>query len=941
MSPPVKCLMRLSTSNPISPCTGDTLRHTSQPPLPSLLLHPPNMTIAGLGPVDETFDRTITKTPLKPVTDASKPYAANEYPPEFVVDYTNKKHIDQFAQVLNAPPTAPDVFISAESDWKPIRQRVGRRKRRPRRDETREGFSYALFSWPLLLLVFGWILFLGFLYFLTRIYIWLYEHFITHTGKRQRLRLALRHSRNYEEWKVAAQQLDAYLGADEWREVEEFSYYDYTTVRRVLSELQELRARASRDDDAIDGLATLVRACVKSDFAGIENPRLYSQTYYGTKTLLQDYYDELERCLRILVDTDQLNLDEKRKLFKHLSKNLGRSALCLSGGACFAYYHFGVVRAHLDAGVIPNIITGTSGGGLVAALVGTRTDDELKIVIRPELADKITACHDGMAVWMARWWKTGARFDSVDWAARALWFTRGSMTFREAYERTGRTLNISCVPSNPNSPSILLNHITAPDCVIWTALLASAAVPGILNPVVLMMKTKDDDLIPYSFGHKWKDGSIRTDIPIQALNLHFNVNFPIVSQVNPHITLFFFSSRGTVGRPVSHRKGRGWRGGFLGSAAEQYLKLDLNKWLKVMRHLELLPRPLGTDWSNLFLQRFYGRVNILPRTKLIDYYYILSDPSRSRLSWMINSGEHATFPKLQFISNRMKIEQLIEEGRRRHKGQGAELEAILSAEDIASLIKKRRDATTGAGSKRSSRRISTDLATIMGTAASAAGGGGTGLGIRDTGGDTSLNTAQPTLEVSGSNSPSTPTLQRFSWFKNSLWPGSIGDVLTATPRDFRDSNRRSTASLRTAVSRNDSLETVLPADNSHNHNTGSGTVGNGFLSPAPPADAMYMSDDERGRYFGAAGGEFGGGEDFTSAANTEDSASASEGDFFSGSEVERGADDDHDDEDDEETEDEGLEMGGGTIRRRGFTGGNEDRAGGTPGRVEFLSAGAV
>ena len=58
--------------------------------------------------------------------------------------------------------------------------------------------------------------------------------------------------------------------------------------------------------------------------------------------------------------------------------------------------------------------------------------------------------------------------------------------------------------------------------------------------------------------------SLRTDIPLKALNLHFNVNFSIVSQVNPHVNLFFFSSRGTVGRPVTHRKGRGWRGGFLG-----------------------------------------------------------------------------------------------------------------------------------------------------------------------------------------------------------------------------------------------------------------------------------------------------------------------------------------------------------------------------------------
>ncbi|KAK6503438.1 hypothetical protein TWF481_008456 [Arthrobotrys musiformis] len=831
------------------------------------------------------------------VTDASEPYAAHEYPPEFVVDYSNKKHIDQFAQVLNAPPSAPDVFISAESDWKPIRQRVGKRRRKSRKDETREGYSYALFSWPLLLLVFGWILFLGFLYFLTRIYIWLYEHFVTHRGKRQRLRLALRKSRNYEEWKVAAKELDRYLGADEWRETDEFSYYDYITIRRVLTELQDFRLRAKRDDDAIEGLAALVRACVKNDFAGIENPRLYSQTYYGTKNLLQDYYDELERCLRILVDTDKLTPDEKRKLFKHLSKNLGRTALCLSGGACFAYYHFGVLRAHLDAGVIPNIITGTSGGGLVAALVGTRTDEELKIVIRPELADKITACHDSMAVWMTRWWKTGARFDSVDWASRALWFTRGSMTFREAYERTGRTLNISCVPSNPNSPSILLNHITAPDCVIWTALLASAAVPGILNPVVLMMKTKNDNLIPYSFGHKWKDGSIRTDIPIQALNLHFNVNFPIVSQVNPHITLFFFSSRGTVGRPVSHRKGRGWRGGFLGSATEQYLKLDLNKWLKVLRHLELLPRPMGTDWSNLFLQRFYGRVNILPRTKLIDYYYILSDPSRDRLSWMIKSGEHATFPKLKFIRNRWGVEKLVEEGRRKCKGRGAELEAILSSEDIASLLKKK--GNVGSIGKRNSRRISADLSSIIGTTVP---NGATTEGTPPAG--------------SGATSPN---LQRFSWFKNSLWPGSINDVM-ASPKntEFR---RRSVMSLKGLGSRNGSQETVRAALDS----AGGGVNGLGlFNAPAVAAEEAGMSEGEDGRYFGAAGGEFGGYDDLTSAVGTEDSGSGSD-EVFSG---DGGMSED----------DGGLEMGRrGTIRRRG--GGSSEEEGEGSGRVEFFSAG--
>lgn len=211
--------------------------------------------------------------------------------------------------------------------------------------------------------------------------------------------------------------------------------------------------------------------------------------------------------------------------------------------------------------------------------------------------------------------------------------------------------------------SILANYLTAPDCVIWSAVLASAAVPGILNPVVLMMKNRDGSLSPYSFGHKWKDGSLRTDIPLKALNLHFNVNFSIVSQVNPHINLFFFSSRGSVGHPVTHRKGRGWRGGFVGSALEQYLKLDLNKWLKVVRHLELLPRPLGQDWSEIWLQQFSGTITIWPRSVISDFWYILSDPDPKRLARMLHVGQQSAFPKLKFLGNRMCVERGIENGR--------------------------------------------------------------------------------------------------------------------------------------------------------------------------------------------------------------------------------------------------------------------------------------
>lgn len=515
-------------------------------------------------------------------------------------------------------------------------------------------------------------------YNITRVYIYSYEHFWSWTGRRENYRRKLQSVNSYSEWVEAAHELDTFLGNAEWKTKDDYAYYDAKTVKRVILQLAELRERTSREASgrdrigrvrAIDDLKSLLEACGKNNFAGVENPRLYSETYLGTKDLVQDFVDEVEQSLKVVLNSDQVTSNDKETFFRHLELNYGRTALCLSGGATFAYYHFGVVKALLDTGNMPEIITGTSGGALVAALVATRTDEELKQLLVPALAYRIRACEDGIDKWAIRWWKTGARFDSISWARQCSWFCRGSMTFLEAYERTGRILNVSCVPSDPHSPALLLNHLTSPECVIWSAVLASAAVPGILNPVVLMRKTKDANLTPFSFGNKWKDGSLRTDIPLKALNLHFNVNFSIVSQVNPHINLFFFSPRGSPGRPVTHRRGRGWRGGFLGSSLETSIKLDLQKYLKILRHLELLPRPLGQDWSEIWLQRFSGTITIWPKSVLSDFWNILSDPSPARLRRMLSVGQRSCWPKIRFISNRMKVERVITEGLRQVRPQ--------------------------------------------------------------------------------------------------------------------------------------------------------------------------------------------------------------------------------------------------------------------------------
>lgn len=99
-------------------------------------------------------------------------------------------------------------------------------------------------------------------------------------------------------------------------------------------------------------------------------------------------YIVVEKSLIYLRETSHISPQEKTIFFRRVAKSLGTTALCLSGGATFGYCkqvsenlilrlnlacilhvisfsdHFGVLRALLDAGLIPTVITGTSAGAL-------------------------------------------------------------------------------------------------------------------------------------------------------------------------------------------------------------------------------------------------------------------------------------------------------------------------------------------------------------------------------------------------------------------------------------------------------------------------------------------------------------------------------------------------------------------------------------------------
>lgn len=86
----------------------------------------------------------------------------------------------------------------------------------------------------------------------------------------------------------------------------------------------------------------------------------------------------------------------------------------------------------------------------------------------------------------------GCTLNQPCWWFLTAWKNRmtcGDMTFEEAYKKTGRTFCITLSTKTKKSPPVLLNHISAPNVVISSAVIASAAVPGFIQPTRL--ETKD------------------------------------------------------------------------------------------------------------------------------------------------------------------------------------------------------------------------------------------------------------------------------------------------------------------------------------------------------------------------------------------------------------------------------------------------------------------
>lgn len=360
----------------------------------------------------------------------------------------------------------------------------------------------------------------------------------------------------YLEWIQRTAAIDRLLGAYVWRHNYTSTKYDFHLIGERLKLLQE--SRASGDPLRI---ISVFRQLLIRNFGGIASKELFTKLYAGTKTLIEDYIAEVLTCLDF-VDKYELHRGNrhhhdmnpaqfrqmKLDFFHDARQSFGATALILQGGSLFGLCHLGVVKALYFKGLLPRIVSGNAVGGAVAALVCSLADQDL-IPVLVNLAEQMRDSN------IAEWntdvdERYGLLLENIivkGYSQDVLLFLKfvreqlGDLTFEESYARTEKVLNITINPLHPAIPQ-LLNYVTLPNMVIWSAIYALIGTRVLLDRVLLYIKNISGEVVPYEtpvpevvfypLDHAQSRAQV---LPYQRLTDLFNVNHFVILLARPYL----------------------------------------------------------------------------------------------------------------------------------------------------------------------------------------------------------------------------------------------------------------------------------------------------------------------------------------------------------------------------------------------------------------------
>jgi TAG lipase / steryl ester hydrolase / phospholipase A2 / LPA acyltransferase len=481
-----------------------------------------------------------------------------------------------------------------------------------------------------------------------------------YTDERQAILVELEHATTYAEWRAVASKLDSFPadvgeGGVAWRADDHSEAYDSRLVGVYLNAMSSARER-----NDLTALGLCLRTVLHRNFGGID--RLLSLRFarVGTKKLVEAFRDEIVATIEHIAATDDKeHAIEMLQVLKESYRSLGRTALCLSGGGALAMYHFGVLKVLLSEGLCPQVISGTSGGSIVAAYLGCVPPNELLETITPDIPTRYSRRWFPRPHKMAlHFLQHGVLMDSEGFSQTTKAYF-GDTTFEEAFQLSGRALSIQV--SIGSQTGYVLNHLTSPAVLLRTAVCASCALPGLMRPVEILAKDKSGNLVPFHPPDvKSYDGTITQDIPSARLTELFNCNNFIVSQVNPHLNFVLHLAEESHGRRQKTARSYQRRNAVQKLLrVANFLLLNIKYGIQKLLEVDLFDIRFVRTLQGVLMQDFRGHITILPSLKWRDYSKIGAQPSERDMQRFITRGEQATWPHVEVIRYTMQVETVL------------------------------------------------------------------------------------------------------------------------------------------------------------------------------------------------------------------------------------------------------------------------------------------
>ena len=478
----------------------------------------------------------------------------------------------------------------------------------------------------------------------------------------------------YTDWRHIAQELDHMSsdvgeGGSAWRDEPESTLYDSGLVENHLEQL-----RAARKDGDDHQVAGLLRAVLHRNFAGVDDLVAFGRSRCGTKHLVEEFRMEVAESFgwllsRVPKKREGLKLSEMQQLVQETRRTQGRSALCLSGGGSLAMFHFGAVKELLRDGLLPDVVSGTSGGSIVAAFMSLYTDEELEHEIRRDISNRhgVRWFQPKLSM-LLHFLKHGTLMDS-DQFEHTTRVYYGDITFQEAYERSGRLVSIQV--SVGKGHGLVLNSLTAPYVLLRSAVCASCALPGLMKPHALLAKNSNNEIVHYHPpGVASFDGTYTNDIPSARLTELFDCNHFIVSQVNPHVNLYLQLSEDRQRYLLSELRDPVRRSSIRKlQQVATFVKLNVKYSIQKLLEMNLFELKVTEVLNKLLMQTYSGNITLLPKLRPSDYLKILSHPTEEDMDHFIDGGARSLWPLLDQIRSTMSMELVLQ-------AAGAELQAL-------------------------------------------------------------------------------------------------------------------------------------------------------------------------------------------------------------------------------------------------------------------------